>query len=108
MDRRYNKRIARYWARRERACLTALASRDMHGWFNYWHLHPDTDGKGDRCEETRKSAMQLAYRLLQETEARCRGSRCENSVLGVHRCQCVQRPCIFAFRESRRDATVRF
>lgn len=68
MDRRYRKRITRYWAAREKAGLHTLSRLDMESWFDWWHMHPDWKGKGDRCPDNRKASVEVVYRLLQEAE----------------------------------------
>lgn len=68
MDRRYRKRITRYWAAREKAGLHTLSRLDMESWFDWWHMHPDWKGKGDRCPDNRKVSVEVVYRLLQEAE----------------------------------------
>jgi hypothetical protein len=68
MDRRYGKRMARYWTAREASALQALAGLDMSGWFNWWHMHPDWKAKGDRCAENRVVSLQILYRLLRAAE----------------------------------------
>lgn len=68
MDRRYKKRIDRYWTTMRKQGLKALGELDMNSWFNFWHTHPDWDGKGNRCTENRASAAVLGYQLLMTAE----------------------------------------
>ena len=77
MDRRYKKRIERYWKKMKEKGSRSLSNLDMESWFDYWHTHPDWEGKGNRCLENRCSAVELGYQLLQQTEilAASRGSQ---------------------------------
>ena len=68
MDRRYKKRIDRYWTVMRKRGLNALDELDMNSWFNFWHTHEDWDGKGNRCTENRASAAALGYQLLMTAE----------------------------------------
>jgi hypothetical protein len=71
MDRRYKKRINRYWREMELKGLKALARVDIHEWFDLWHTHPDWERKGNKRLENRRSAIELGYKLLQAAEALC-------------------------------------
>jgi len=68
MDKRYEKRMARYWAEMEQKALRSLSSLDMTSWFDLWHTHPDWKGKGNRCPENRMASIQLGYSLLKKAE----------------------------------------
>lgn len=71
MDRRYQKRINRYWKQMEGKGLSALSRINLNGWFSYWHTHPDWKSKGNKCPENRQSAIELSYRLLLVAENLC-------------------------------------
>lgn len=71
MDKRYKKRIDNYWMKMEAKSLDAINSRDINGWFDYWHTHPDWDGKGNKCFQNRVSAAELTYKLLLHLEKLC-------------------------------------
>ena len=68
MDRRYEKRMVRYWGAMRRDALRSLPCLDMTSWFDLWHTHPDWKGKGDRCVESRMAALELGYSLLLAAE----------------------------------------
>ncbi len=69
MDRRYKKRIDRYWKKMTDYSADSLSELSMESWFDYWHTHPDWEGKGNRRSENRNSAAALGYQLLQQAEA---------------------------------------
>jgi len=71
MDRRYKKRIDRYWDKMERRSLLALSRVDIYQWFDYWHMHPDWKRKGNKRPENRRSAIELGYKLLHAAEFLC-------------------------------------
>ena len=50
----------------------ALARIDINEWFDYWHTHPDWDGKGNKCPENRRSTFELGYDLLKDAEELCK------------------------------------
>ena len=68
MDRRYKKRIERYWTKMEEKAEVAFSNIDVNEWFDYWHTHPDWDGKGNSKPENRVRANQLTYSLLIKAE----------------------------------------
>ncbi|WP_394224873.1 hypothetical protein [Pseudoalteromonas spongiae] len=69
MDRRYKKRIDRYWSKMEKQCEDALSRIDPNDWFNLWHTHPDWDGKGNSRPENRIRAIELTFQFLVKAEA---------------------------------------
>lgn len=69
MDRRYKKRIDRYWLQMEKECDEALSSLDPNDWFDLWHTHPDWDGKGNAKPENRLRASELTFQFLTKAEA---------------------------------------
>jgi len=68
MDKRYKKRIERYWIKMQKHADEAFSSIDPDDWFDYWHTHPDWDGKGNSKPENRIRANELTYSLLQKAE----------------------------------------
>jgi len=74
MDRRYEKRMVRYWAEMERKACRSFGALDMTSWFDLWHAHPDWRGKGNRGHENRLASIQLGYSLLKKAEDLARGA----------------------------------
>lgn len=66
MDRRFEKRIARYLAERERVALEHLAKPDMASWFDFWHEHPDFKVKANRAKTM---VATLTCSLLKKAES---------------------------------------
>lgn len=69
MDRRYEKRINRYWAKMEKRCREAFGKLDTNEWFDLWHTHPDWDGKGNTRPENRQRCDELTYEMLKLAES---------------------------------------
>ncbi|SUI86759.1 Uncharacterised protein [Shewanella putrefaciens] len=69
MDRRYKKRIDRYWSKMEKRCERGLSDIDTDSWFDLWHMHPDWDGKGNARPENRHKSIELTYKYLKKAEA---------------------------------------
>ena len=67
MDRRYKKRIDRYWIEVENKFNRSLSALDYSSWFDYWHSHIDWKGKGDSRTENRFTCLELSYKLFQLT-----------------------------------------
>lgn len=68
MDRRYLKRMQAYWRREERSSLAHVSEVARSPWFDYWHTHPDWDGKGNRCIENRIEIARICVGLLEWLE----------------------------------------
>ena len=68
MDRRYKKRMDRYWDKMRGYAINSFSNLDSSGWFDYWHCHIDWQGKGDKCPENRESSMALGYEILNMAE----------------------------------------
>ncbi len=68
MDKKYKKRIERYWDKMQENANEVFSSIDPDDWFDYWHTHPDCDGKGNSKPENRIRANELTYALLQNAE----------------------------------------
>lgn len=68
MDKRYKKRIERYWLKMQKHADHTFSNIDPDDWFDYWHTHPDRDGKGNAKPENRVRASELTYTLLQRAE----------------------------------------
>lgn len=64
MDRRYKKKMDRYWYEMRKRALDSLSYVDPEDWFDYWHCHIDWYGKGDKRPENREAAMVLGYEVL--------------------------------------------
>ena len=45
---------------------TAFTYVDPNEWFDFWHTHPDWDGKGNSKPENRLRAIELTYSLLKK------------------------------------------
>lgn len=68
MDRRYAKRIERYWTKMLKDGNEAFSQIDVNEWFDHWHTHPDWDGKGNSKPENRKRANELTFQFLKKAE----------------------------------------
>lgn len=64
MDRRYRKKMERYWDKMRDRALRSLSNLDTTGWFDYWHCHIDWQAKGDKEPENRERAIELGYEVL--------------------------------------------
>ncbi|MBK0012922.1 hypothetical protein [Stenotrophomonas sp. S41] len=65
VDRRYRKKMLRYWAREE-AKADAILDRVLESeWFDYWHTHLDWRGRGNRHPSDRADVAGALLRLLQ-------------------------------------------
>ncbi|MBF7073581.1 hypothetical protein ISG33_09265 [Glaciecola sp. MH2013] len=69
MDRRYEKRINRYWEKMEAKCRDSFERLDTNEWFDLWHTHPDWDGKGNARPENRQRCDELTYDMLMLAES---------------------------------------
>jgi len=58
------KRIAAYLSVQYDQAVKDTESRDIFGWFNYWHTHIDWKSRCNRLPETRALVARLTYRLL--------------------------------------------
>ena len=72
MDRRFQKRIARYLTRQERNASTAISRLDMASWFDLYHTHLDWKSKANRAKPM---VALLTYKLLQQAEASAESRR---------------------------------
>jgi hypothetical protein len=72
-DRRYQKRMAAYWARAQRSSFKALDLIDISSWFDFWHAHLDWKGRGNRFPTDRMSVVRLTYELLRYAEVKAGG-----------------------------------
>jgi hypothetical protein len=68
MDRRYKKRIDRYWDKMRKSAQINIDNLDSSGWFDYWHCHIDWLGKGSKHAENRLSSLVLGYEVLNMAE----------------------------------------
>lgn len=68
MDRRYKKRMDRYWLQMRKDALDSLAQLEASGWFDFWHCHIDFEGKADQRLENRPAAIALGYEILRAAE----------------------------------------
>ncbi|MEG0194667.1 MAG: hypothetical protein RR831_06210 [Stenotrophomonas sp.] len=65
VDRRYRKKMLRYWAREE-SKADAILDRVLESeWFDYWHTHLDWKGRGNRHQSDRAEVAAALLRLLQ-------------------------------------------
>ncbi len=65
VDRRYRKKMLRYWAREE-AKADAILDRVLESeWFDYWHTHLDWKGRGNGHPTDRVAIAAALLRLLQ-------------------------------------------
>lgn len=64
MDRRYKKRIERYWSKMEKVISRDVSRIDPEGWFDLWHTHPDWDGKGNLRPENKARANEITFNTL--------------------------------------------
>ena len=71
MDRRFKKRIERYWNEMESDAISILNDLDYSTWFDYWHCHMDNKGKGDSRPDLREYCLRLGYKLLKYAEEKC-------------------------------------
>ncbi|MBW8773813.1 MAG: hypothetical protein JF596_01715 [Stenotrophomonas sp.] len=65
VDRRYRKKMLRYWAREETKADAILARALESEWFDYWHTHLDWKGRGNRHPTDRAEVAGALLRLLQ-------------------------------------------
>lgn len=68
MDRRYKKRMDRYWDKMMNHAVNSFSNLDPSGWFDYWHCHIDRYGKGCKRPENRESSIALGYEILKMAE----------------------------------------
>ena len=68
MDRRYKKRLDRYWSKMRNCAVKSFSDLDTEGWFDWWHYHIDWEGKGDKRAENREASLSLGYEVLQMAE----------------------------------------
>ena len=95
VDRRYRKRMLRYWAREE-AKADAILDRVLESeWFDYWHTHLDWKGRGNRHPTDRADVAGALLRLLQRAASTGRkdvqcwvslAADTGNSALFLHSC----------------------
>lgn len=69
MDRRYEKRINRYWVKMQSQCREVLGEIASTEWFDFWHTHLDWDGKGNARVENRIRCNELTYEMLKLAES---------------------------------------
>ncbi|CRD58679.1 hypothetical protein [Stenotrophomonas thermophila] len=65
VDRRYQKRMIRYWAREEAKANATLDRVLESEWFDYWHTHLDWMGRGNRHISDRFAVAAGLLRLLE-------------------------------------------
>lgn len=65
VDRRYQKRMIRYWAREEAKANATLDRVLESEWFDYWHTHLDWMGRGNRHISDRSAVAAGLLRLLE-------------------------------------------
>jgi hypothetical protein len=68
MDRRYEKRMKRYWDKMREFAVRSFSNLDPNSWFDYWHCHIDWQGKGDKRQKNRESSIKLGYEILKMAE----------------------------------------
>ena len=66
MDRRFKKRIERYFAEQVARYSSHIRARELEGWFDFWHVHPDFRSKANRA---RAVAAEATLQLLDVAEA---------------------------------------
>ena len=71
MDRRYKKRIKRYWSDMESKAIDYFDNIDLSSWFDYAHCHLDWKGKGDSRPENRVTCLELGYKIFQLSLNKC-------------------------------------
>jgi hypothetical protein len=65
VDKRYKRRMERYWREMDRSAHRSLASLDFESWFDFWHTHLDWRGRGSRCRENREAEIHLGYKVFE-------------------------------------------
>ncbi len=115
VDRRYRKKMLRYWAREE-AKADAILDRVLESeWFDYWHTHLDWRGRGNRHPSDRADVAGALLRLLQRAastgrkDVQCWVSLAEdtgNSALFLHSCNPQGSAWPHPFEGTRWDAEV--
>lgn len=69
VDRRYQKKMTRYWAQ-QASRAEATVDRVLESeWFDYWHTHIDWKGRGNRHPTDRAAVTAALLRLLQRVVA---------------------------------------
>jgi hypothetical protein len=68
MDRRFKKKMERYWKKEREKSLREIHSLDIDSWFDYWHTHPDWKFKGNRSNEMKAWVASITYDLLNVVE----------------------------------------
>ncbi|MCO7471937.1 hypothetical protein NJG16_17840 [Stenotrophomonas maltophilia] len=63
-DRRYLKKMTRYWAAEETKANVTLDCVRESEWFDYWHTHLDWKGRGNRHVSDRITVAAGLLRLL--------------------------------------------
>jgi hypothetical protein len=63
-DRRYLKKMTRYWAAEETRANATLDRVQESEWFDYWHTHLDWKGRGNRHVSDRTTVAAGLLRLL--------------------------------------------
>jgi hypothetical protein len=64
VDRRYLKKMTRYWAAEEAKANATLDRVLESEWFDYWHTHLDWKGRGNRHVSDRTTVAAGLLRLL--------------------------------------------
>ncbi len=64
MDRRYKKKMQRYWARELESAKSSIDNLDFTSWFDLWHTHIDWKARGNRYPESRAEVARATYDLL--------------------------------------------
>ncbi len=68
MDRRYIKKMNRYWAKEIEKAKASIEACEFTSWFDFWHTHPDWKGKGNKDCEAWAWVTNITYELLGYTE----------------------------------------
>lgn len=69
MDRRYKRKMQRYWEREIKNTMASIDNRDFSKWFDHWHTHIDWKSKGNKFPESRATVAKMTYDLLLYAEA---------------------------------------
>ena len=68
LDKRYIKKLNRYWDKMEKYFMHNISTLDSNSWFDMHHLHTDWYGKGNHNPTNRKNSIQLTYKCLHYAE----------------------------------------
>ena len=68
LDKRYLKKLNRYWTKMGKYFINYISLLDTTTWFDMYHIHTDWEGKGNKNSTNRKNSIHLAYKALQYLE----------------------------------------